>query len=284
MHPLLFGFHKPHRNADDAPHNVRLPRIREAAHLAFRFRMGNRVQIAVEHLAPTANKVAAQLNEIDRPVVLILPFGRHNLTLILVDLYDRTGSDDGEHRSVRKAHESVNAVPQVQVLEQTNRHLAPNLAQFREKIRAVELELPVRFHRHHERIVRVRHSRVQLCLRWREHRLIAAEVAKVAAEGGKDAGPMDVVNRPERVLLTSARRVRSVFNVVEPAARNEIVRILFLLSQLPAALFDLPQAQPEALPYPLQANTYPFGLRACFHEPGLILLHRYCTSRNVYIS
>src|SRR5882757_4218835 len=127
MHPLLLSFHKSHRNADDAPHNVRLPRIREAAHLAFRFRMRDRVQIAVEHLAPTANKVAAQLNEIDRPVVLVLPFRLQDLALILVDLHDGTRPDYGKHSSVRKTHESVNAVPQVQVLEQTNRHLAPNL-------------------------------------------------------------------------------------------------------------------------------------------------------------
>jgi hypothetical protein len=95
---------------------------------------------------------------------------------------------------------------------------------------------------------------------------------------------MHVVDRPEGVLFAGARRVRPVFNVVQPAARNKIVWILFLLSKLPAALFDLPQAQPEAIAYPLQANTYPFGLRACFHEPGPILLRRYYTSRDVYIT
>jgi hypothetical protein len=40
---------------------------------------------------------------------------------------------------------------------------------------------------------------------------------------------------------------------------------------------DFPQGQSETLPYPLQANTHPLGLRACFHEHGpvfaTLLLH-----------
>lgn len=61
---LLLGFHESHRNADDPPHNVRVSRIREAPYFAFRLRVRNRVQIAVEHLAPTANEFSAQFGEI----------------------------------------------------------------------------------------------------------------------------------------------------------------------------------------------------------------------------
>ena len=65
-----------------------------------------------------------------------------------------------------------------------------------EKISAIELELLFRFHRYHDRVVRDRQTRVQLCLRKSEPRLIPAEVAQIAPERRKDAGPVDVVNRP----------------------------------------------------------------------------------------
>jgi len=91
----------------------------------------NRVQIAVEHLAPTANEFPAQFHEIDRPVVFVLPFALHDLALILVDLH------------YRKTHESVNAMTKVKVLEQANRNLTPNLAQSGKQIGAIQLELLV---------------------------------------------------------------------------------------------------------------------------------------------
>jgi len=140
---LLLGFHQSHRNADDPPHNVRVSRIRESPHFAFRLWVRNRVQIAVEHLAPTANEFSAQFHEVDWPVVFVLPFALHDLTLILIDLHDRTGPDNREHGSVGKAHEPVNAMAKVEVLEQANRNLTPYLAQFGQQIGAIQLELLV---------------------------------------------------------------------------------------------------------------------------------------------
>src|SRR5262249_7344494 len=187
------------------------------------------------------------------------------------DLHDGTRPDYGKHGSVGKTYKAINATAEVHMLDQANRNLSPNLAQFREKIRAIQLEFLLRLHRHHDRVVSIRHPRGQLRLRGREHRLIAAEVAEIAAESRKDAGPVNVVDCAQAVLLAGARSVGAVLDVVQPAPRNEIVRVLFLLSKLPAAFFHLPQAQPEAVSYPLQANAYPFGLRACFHEPGSII-------------
>jgi hypothetical protein len=92
----------------------------------------NRVKIAVGHLAPTANELSAQFDEVDWPVVFVLPFALHDLTLILIDLHDRTGPDNGKHGSVAETDESVNAMAKVEVLEQANRNLSPYLAQFGE--------------------------------------------------------------------------------------------------------------------------------------------------------
>jgi len=50
--------------------------------------MRNSVQIAVEHLAPTANEFPSRFHEIDWPVVFVLPFSLHELALILVNLPD----------------------------------------------------------------------------------------------------------------------------------------------------------------------------------------------------
>jgi hypothetical protein len=54
--------------------------------------------------------------------------------LILIDLHDRTGTDDGKHGSVGETYKSINAVAKVQVLNQANRNLAPNLSEPCEEI------------------------------------------------------------------------------------------------------------------------------------------------------
>src|SRR6266404_9799416 len=68
----LFCFHKAHRDADHPAHNLRLARIRKTPNLAFRVRVRNRREVPVLHLAPAADVFASQLNEIDRPFVLVL--------------------------------------------------------------------------------------------------------------------------------------------------------------------------------------------------------------------
>ena len=82
----------------------------------------------------SAIAASAQLHEVNRPVVLVLPFGLHDLPLILVDLHDGTRPDDRKHGSVAEAYESVYAVAKVHMLDQPDRNLSPNLPQFREKI------------------------------------------------------------------------------------------------------------------------------------------------------
>ena len=129
---LRFGLDEPHGHADDPTYDIRLARIREPPNLAFRFRVRHCVQVATHDLAPATDEFPAKLEEEDRPVVFILPFGLHYLPLILVDLHDGTGPDDREHGTVRQSDKSVHAVAQIHVLEQANRNLAPDLAELRE--------------------------------------------------------------------------------------------------------------------------------------------------------
>src|ERR1700689_4013074 len=59
----LFCLHQTHINTDDPAHNLRLPRIRKSANLAFRKGGRDRRQIAAAQLAPAAKKFSAKLNK-----------------------------------------------------------------------------------------------------------------------------------------------------------------------------------------------------------------------------
>jgi hypothetical protein len=145
------------------------------------------------------------------------------------------------------------------VLDQANRNLAPNLAEPCEQVGPIEPQPSPRLHRYHDRIFCVRGAGSKLRFGRREHGLIAPEVADVAAEKRENSGRVYIVDRPDRVQLAQAGPIGSILDVVQPAARDDVIWILLLSGKPPAALFHFPQRQPEALPYPFQTNTCRHG-------------------------
>src|SRR5215471_8662150 len=117
-------------------------------------------QISVSHLAPAADTLAPQLDKIDRPVVLVVPFRLHDFSLVLIDLNDRTWADDRKHGAVGESHEAVCSIAQIHVLEQPNRNLAPDPAELAEKACPIEPELLFQFHRNEHGVITIRDARV----------------------------------------------------------------------------------------------------------------------------
>jgi hypothetical protein len=75
--------------------------------------VGNGRQVTLAHFAPAADVFASEFNEIDRPIVFVLPFDGRDLSLILINLDNRTRPDNGVHGSIAHANEAINAVAQI---------------------------------------------------------------------------------------------------------------------------------------------------------------------------
>jgi hypothetical protein len=86
------------RNARHPTHHLSFTRVRKPSYFTLGARIGNRQERAFANFTPTANKFAAQFDEINWPVVFVLPFHLRRLRLILVNLYDRSGSQQRIHR------------------------------------------------------------------------------------------------------------------------------------------------------------------------------------------
>jgi hypothetical protein len=78
-----------------------------------------------------------------------------------------------------------------------------------------------------------------LRLQWREHRLIASEVAQVATECGKDAGPVDVVDRAHSIKTNIADSLNVVVHIERRPGQRFISEVLEINSYDPDSdLFD----------------------------------------------
>src|SRR5579885_147326 len=244
----LFRFHKAHRNTDDPPHNVRIARIGKPANFAFRVRMRDGGEIPFAHLAPAADIFAAQLDEINGPFVFVLPFGLQDFLLLLIDLHDGARPDDGVHGSIRHSHKAVHAISQVEVLDQAEGNLSPNLPEPRQQVGPVKPQVLARFHRHYKGVIRIRRTEGQLRLAGCEQSLVAPEVAQIAAEERENVRPVNMIDRAKRIQLENAGLVDSVLDVVEPSPRDEEILILPLVREPSAVRFHFTEGQAETLP------------------------------------
>ena len=84
---------------------------------------GHRQVLSLDALRPS------KFEKIDGPVVFVFPFDVQNLPLILIDLHNRTRADERRHSIVAHPHESVSAVSQIHLLNQSDRNLAPDIRQ-----------------------------------------------------------------------------------------------------------------------------------------------------------
>ena len=91
--------------------------------------MRYRREITTADLTPAAQIRPAQFQKVDGPVVFVLPFDVENLSLILIDLYDRAGPDKRRHAIVAHAYETVCPVSQIHLLNESNRDFTPDIGQ-----------------------------------------------------------------------------------------------------------------------------------------------------------
>src|SRR6185369_11993411 len=87
----------------------------------------NQQQIASLLLAPAASVPIAKLNEIDGPIELILPFAVKNLPDAVIDKHKAARAQQRIHGVVVQPNVSIKSFLNVQVLDQGDGNLAPNL-------------------------------------------------------------------------------------------------------------------------------------------------------------
>jgi PAS domain S-box-containing protein len=161
----------------------------------------NRRQVTIAQFTPAAEKAAPEFHEVDRAVVLVLPTARNYLGLVLIDLDDGTGPDDRKHSVVRHAHESVNSISQVQVLDQADGNFSPDFGESRQEAGPVEMQSLARTQRNsHRFFFDFVQTGCQLRLRWPKHGLIPVKITQVAAEKAEHVRPVNAIDRPQEIF------------------------------------------------------------------------------------
>jgi PAS domain S-box-containing protein len=163
--------------------------------------MGNRKQLSVADLAPTANIFPAEFDEIDWPVMFVLPlYGRYP-ALARVDLDDRPRAQNRVHGEVVLADDTVYALAQIEVLHQAEGNLAPDFHEPRQKARSVHPQFFARPQRDDDGFpVGNFPVRSKLCFRWSESSLVMADIAHPQTKKRKDVRPTVVVNHGKEIF------------------------------------------------------------------------------------
>src|SRR5215469_16912626 len=95
--------------------------------------MRNQGQLRASYFAPGAGITVAQLNEVDRAIVLGARLGGKNADRMGLDLYKRSRTQDRIHRVILGSNEAVLAMANVKFLDQSDRDFAPNLDHSRDQ-------------------------------------------------------------------------------------------------------------------------------------------------------
>src|SRR5580658_872261 len=127
--------------------------------------------------------------------MFVLPFHGGDFDLTSVDLHNRTGTQNREHRVIGHADETIHTFAEVELLKQADRNLTPNLYKSRQQVRLVKLDLSTRAQGNYHCAAVLRFGRFnKLGFRWRKHRLIASDVAHAQTKKRKDVRPAVVIN------------------------------------------------------------------------------------------
>ena len=88
----------------------------KSANVLVGMRVGNYDQLTPVQLTPTANVTVSQFHEVDGTVKLRIPFLAADLSLICVNLHERTGPDEREECVILQPDITVHGLAQVQML------------------------------------------------------------------------------------------------------------------------------------------------------------------------
>jgi len=197
-------------------------------------------------LAPAADVFVPQFHEVNRTVEFGPPGSVFDPALIPIDLHERARTDERIHREIAEADVTVHGFTQVQVLDQPDRNLPPNLHQPAEQRRFIELQLLARPQGKHDLLnVTLIGPGDEMRFPQPEERLIAADVARTKPEERDDIRPAVPVDDTEAVKLVDAGRIGAVLHIVQPSAGDEEIPVLFVFGKLQAARFHLAQGERE---------------------------------------
>lgn len=202
--------------------------------------MGYGKQLPIADLTPATEIFVPQLDEIDGTVMLVVPASRQDFPLVVVDLHDRAWTQDGEHRKVRNADQSVNTLAQVQVLQKPDRDLSPYLREARQQARLVQLEVLAGFQGNVERLpVALLSFRHELCFRRRVQSLVSLNITDAQAKKGKQMRPALMVQDGNAIKTNIGDSLNVVIQIERRPGRRFISEVLEINSYDPDAdLFD----------------------------------------------
>jgi hypothetical protein len=150
-------------------------------------------------------------------------------------------------RVVLQANVAIQTVAQIEVLKKRDGHFSPNLHHAGEKVGIVQIEGAVKAHGEGDSLFCVIHlQRGEMCVGQGREVLMKGGFLQVHTEVKHQVGELDVVDRGQGVHLENAWHRIGVFQLCEPGIGNLKFRIIFLLRDLLAQIFDVAGRNPQA--------------------------------------
>src|SRR6267154_2017790 len=203
------------------------------ADLHSRLRTRNQNQLASIDFTPTAGVPIPELNEINGTVKLAPPVTRPHFVLPGIDLHERTGADQGIKRVVLQADVSTKTFPQIQLLQERDRDVAPSFKHTRDQIRSRKLDILAKFERQHNRVSWRLQTRPNQVSVWQtDQSLFLGDIQDIDPEKAHDLQIAAPVDETQAVELVDARSKLSILDIGKPAVGNVIVLVIFLLGNL----------------------------------------------------
>src|SRR6266849_6145389 len=107
----------------------------ELACLSSRHQMRNNAQNHAFQFTPAIGIAVSELEEINRPLKLILPRIWVNLGVLVIYLDESAGTNHRVQRVVIHPNESVEMLPKAEILNECDRYFTPSLYHAREEVR-----------------------------------------------------------------------------------------------------------------------------------------------------
>src|SRR5882762_8505452 len=179
--------------------------------------MRNEDKLASLEFAPGTHIAVTQFHEIDRSLILCLPFERQDLLDAGVDLDERALPQEWVERSVLQPDVAVHAMPDVYVLDDSDRHFAPDFHHTGQEVGLASVEPLVKSNRKSDcpGLVKDFNGR-QMSLRKRHLNLQLVDSLNVHTKELKKVAEFHMVNDAQAVELVNAWDRLRVFDLRKP--------------------------------------------------------------------
>src|ERR1700740_3566602 len=170
--------------------------------------------MSVLQFAPRASVAIAQFHKINGTVELRAPAHGLDCAHARVDLQKRTGTKQGIESQILKPDVSVETVPDVEVLDQSNGNFTPDFDEAGQEIGVVDIERAIEANGEgHGALLVIDFEIGEVGVWQRSGHLITAEVQQVDAVEEQEVGEFYAVDRAETVKLKDAGNGIGVFDL-----------------------------------------------------------------------